>query len=262
MLPIKRKIQVNIPFTLLYESYLELFLGNQLNPEIGLDAAALERFSYAEFSKIAAQLHHHSLTVTFHAPFVDLAPGSTDPAVRALTRKRFEQVLQLLPLFKPQAVVCHTGYDRRRHGYLREEWIENSLQLWSWLSQRVGDEGAVLMLENVFEEGPDDIRIIFENLRTASLGFCMDTGHIFAFGIAPLATWMESMEPYLRQLHLHDNFGRQDNHLALGHGSIDFQTLFQFLKNRKGPPPIITLEPHTESDFWPSIEYLAKVWPW
>jgi hypothetical protein len=25
---------------------------------------------------------------------------------------------------------------------------------------------------------------------------------------------------------------------------------------------MITLEPHREEDLWPSLEYLAKLWPW
>jgi hypothetical protein len=47
------KVQVNIPFTMLYESYLETFIEYGLNPEIGLDAAALDRFTVADFSNIA-----------------------------------------------------------------------------------------------------------------------------------------------------------------------------------------------------------------
>ena len=90
------KIHVNIPFTMLYESYLGRFISNRLNPEIGLDAVALERFSLSEFSEIAEQLRSHELKITLHAPFIDLAPGSPDQAVRELTRHRFEQVIRLI----------------------------------------------------------------------------------------------------------------------------------------------------------------------
>ena len=34
-----QKVQINIPFTMLYETYLDAFIENGLNPEIGLDAA-------------------------------------------------------------------------------------------------------------------------------------------------------------------------------------------------------------------------------
>ena len=111
---IKRKVQVNIPFKMLYDSYLDRFLEYELNPEIGLDAAALERFTLADFKSIGDILHDNALSVTLHGPFIDLSAGSTDPAVMALTRNRFEQLLNLVPVFKPKAVVCHAGYDWKR----------------------------------------------------------------------------------------------------------------------------------------------------
>jgi len=34
------------------------------------------------------------------------------------------------------------------------------------------------------------------------------------------------------------------------------------LKLNINSPPIITLEPHQEEDLGPSLEYLARIWPW
>ncbi|MEJ2169223.1 MAG: hypothetical protein P8X90_27250 [Desulfobacterales bacterium] len=42
------KVQVNIPFSMLADTYLDVFITNGLNPEIGLDAAALDRFTYED----------------------------------------------------------------------------------------------------------------------------------------------------------------------------------------------------------------------
>jgi sugar phosphate isomerase/epimerase len=254
------KIQINIPFTMLYDTYLDAFLRNGLNPEIGLDATALERFSVSEFNRIAAMFHKRSRTVTLHGPFIDLSAGSPDPAVRGVTRRRFEQLLELVPLFKPKSVVCHAGYDAKRYDYLREVWIENSLDLWCWLAKQINAAGSRLMLENVFEDGPEDILVLFKRLRKENVGLCLDTGHLTAFGKTGLAAWLESLGAYLGQLHLHDNHGKQDEHLALGRGSIDFQALFMYLKKRKNSYPIITLEPHSEADLWPSLAYLAEFW--
>jgi hypothetical protein len=39
---IKEKIQVSIPFTMLHDTYMGVFLDRRLNPEIGIDAGALE----------------------------------------------------------------------------------------------------------------------------------------------------------------------------------------------------------------------------
>lgn len=255
-------IQVNIPFSMLYEGYLDRFITLKLNPEIGFDALALSRYPLSDISGIAERLFECGLSITLHAPFVDLSPGSPDPEVWTLTRRRFEQVLQLLPVLKPKTLVCHAGYDEKRYGYLRESWIEKSLEMWTWLGGRVQDGGALLMLENVYEQGPEDIRVIFEGLDRQKVGFCLDTGHQAAFGRAPLEIWLESLGPYLGQIHLHDNSSKKDEHLAMGRGTIDFGTFFQMLKAMKKEPPVITLEPHKEEDLMPSFEYLKEIWPW
>ena len=257
-----QQIQVNIPFTMLHDTHLDGFIENGLNPEIGLDAAALDRFSFKDFSRIAKKFHKNSRTVTLHGPFIDLNSGSPDSAVRRLTRQRFQQVLELVPLFEPKSVVCHAGYDAKRYDYFKDTWVENSLELWSWLASRLAENGSRLMLENVYEDGPEDIQILFERLKERGVGFCLDTGHASAFSQSDLQLWLQSLGSYLEQLHLHDNFGNSDAHLAIGSGTIDFSKFFRQLKKTRNTIPIITLEPHRETELWSSLDYLAKAWPW
>jgi sugar phosphate isomerase/epimerase len=247
---------------MLYDDYLDRFLEYRLNPEIGIDAGALERFESPDFQKIAEKLHQHHLAITLHGPFMDLAAGSADPAVKAVTRRRFEQLLELVPVFKPRAVVCHAGYDGKRHGPFKEEWIESSLEIWSWLAESLLQHGARLMLENVYENDPEDFRPVLDRLKQQKVGFCLDAGHLIAFGNAELQHWLTELDSYIGQLHLHDNHGHDDEHLPLGQGLIDFKLLFAHLKSKNLSRPIITMEPHREEDLWPSLDYLAKVWPW
>ena len=77
-----------------------------------------------------------------------------------------------------------------------------------------------------------------------------------------LDRWVQVLGPYLRQLHLHDNRGEEDEHLALGQGSIDFKSLFGLLRAAIKKPLVLTLEPHQEKDLWPSIGYLEINWHW
>jgi sugar phosphate isomerase/epimerase len=195
---------------------------------------------------------------------MDLNAGSTDPAVRELTRRRFTQLLEPVSIFKPKSVVCHAGYDRKRYGVLKDGWMQNSLEIWSWLATEIAAAGSRLMLENVFEDGPEDLLALFESLRSANVGFCLDCGHALAFGQADLERWLDILGPCLGQLHLHDNAGGGDAHLALGRGAVDFEKLFSYLRKNSAPDsaPIITLEPHSEKALWPSLAYLAEAWPW
>jgi sugar phosphate isomerase/epimerase len=192
---------------------------------------------------------------------MDMSAGSPDPAIREVVRHRFEQVLRLVPLFKPKTVVCHANYEKKRYGFIRDEWIEKSLEMWSWFGKCLQDEGGRLMLENVYEYGPEDIQILFERLGKLA-GCCLDVGHQTVFSRSSLEKWLAVIGPYIGQIHLHDNFGKNDDHLAPGKGTINFQPLFDHLRSRKAALPVITLEPHGEENLWPCFEYLEQVWDW
>jgi sugar phosphate isomerase/epimerase len=252
------RIHVNLPFRKV-DRYLDRFLAQGLNPEIGLDAEALDRFDASDFKRVAQLFRDRRRSVTLHGPFMDLAAGSTDPAVRRLTRRRLAQVLPLIPLFSPEAVVCHAGFDRRRHNYHVEEWCDMSAQLWSWFADRLHDAGTGLALENVYESGPGELMPLLGRLDPQRVGVCLDTGHQSAFGAAPLQEWLDRLGDRIVALHLHDNHGRHDDHLALGRGAIDFTPLWAYLRDRNPAVwPIFTLEPHQAADLAPSMAELTR----
>lgn len=257
-----KQLQVNIPYRMLKEGYLNKFLEYGLNPEIGFDAGALDSISISEANAIAEQFHRAERTITLHGPFMDLAPGSPDPGIREISKKRFDQLTSLLPVFKPRTVVCHTGYDHKRYWAMGEEWIENSLGTWDPLAAALKRKGTRLMLENVYEKTPSEILPLLLHLKPHGVGFCLDIGHQAVFGSAPLHQWVTAMSSHLQQLHLHDNNGIQDDHWAPGQGNIDIQQLFKDLVSLRIRPIAVTLEPHREEDLKPSLEYLEPIWPW
>ncbi|EFK06783.1 AP endonuclease, family 2 [delta proteobacterium NaphS2] len=257
-----KKVQINIPYRMLKEGYLDKFLEYGLNPEIGFDAGALDVITYSDAENAARQFHRAGRTITLHGPFMDLSVGSPDPDIQGVCRKRFDQLANLVPLFKPRSVVCHTGYDHRRYRHMRDRWTENSLQIWNPLAESLKKAGTRLVLENVYERGPSEILPLMTNLSAHDVGFCLDIGHQAAFSETPLSEWVQSMSSHIRQLHLHDNNGDHDDHLALGSGSIDIQRLFRELHSLSIRPIAVTLEPHREEDLNPSLEYLTTVWPW
>ena len=99
-------------------------------------------------------------------------------------------------------------------------------------------------------------RVGADNLRV-----CLDVGHLYAFGGADLSRWLHTLAPVIGQLHLHDNHGDSDAHLALGAGAIPLPEILSFLADRR-QRPLITLEPHQEDSLQPSLDFLAQIWPW
>ena len=256
------QVQVNVPFPYLLRGYLERFLEMGLNPEIGLNAYNLSRYPPRVFRRVARAFQALRRRITLHAPFQDLLPGSLDDAILAASRRRLRQAFSYLPVFRPAAVVCHLGFDSRLYGGNPRKWLGRAAATWKELASRAAAQGDVrVMLENVYETEPELLLKIIRRVDAPNLQVCLDVGHLFAFGGGDLARWLDTLAPVIGQLHLHDNRGDHDAHLALGAGTIPWQQVLRFLADRR-QRPLITLEPHQEGSLQPSLETLAQIWPW
>jgi sugar phosphate isomerase/epimerase len=256
------RVQVNIPFGFLVDGYLERFLTGGLNPEIGLDATALSRYAAETFAAIGQIFAAAGRRITLHAPFQDLLPGALDGLIREASRQRLAQAFRFLPAFQPAAIVCHTGYEARLYHWNRAEWLEHSEATWRQLAGVAQTHGVRLHLENVYETDPTLFLDLLGRLSDLNnVGFCLDVGHLLAFGGGDFDAWLRALWPHVSQLHLHDNQGDADHHLALGTGRVPLETVLTFLA-RHDKSPIVTLEPHQEGSLIPSLNYLAAIWPW
>ena len=253
--------QVNIPYAMLNDGYRELFLEKRLNPEIGVDAV-LDDIPLPAVERIADAFHAAGRTITLHGPFTDLSPVSPDRGIRELSGKRLYQILPLIPILRPRTVVCHAGYDWRRYGYFRQDWVADSIAFWRAFGSRLSAAGTQLVLENVYESDPGDVLPLAEALAPDGIRWCLDIGHLHAFGNGRLEQWLDALDPYIAQMHLHDNAMADDDHLALGAGGIDMDRVMAYLRGRERNRPILTLEPHNEADLEGSLGYLETHWPW
>ncbi len=256
-----RQVQVNIPFAFLLRGYLSRFLELGLHPEIGLDAYSLDKFPPDAFRRAARAFREAGRRVTLHGPFQDLLPGALDKGVLAASRRRLRQAFRLLPVFKPAAIVCHLGFEARHYQWDREEWLARSQATWKELAQVAAAHGVMVRLENVYETDPELFLEVLSRVSAPNLEVCLDAGHLNAFGGGDFPRWLETLAPVIGQVHLHDNDGEDDDHLALGAGQVPLADVLQFMAAR-GRRPLVTLEPHQEGSLEPSLEYLARIWPW
>lgn len=94
--------------------------------------------------------------------------------------------------------------------------------LWLLLEPRVG--------ENV--SNTDALLRLMDHVGEPNLGAVLDTAHLHAQKeILPLS--VEKLGSRIRYLHVADNDGRDNFHLALGEGTIDFEGVFLALKKHR-----------------------------
>ncbi|MCE5281732.1 MAG: sugar phosphate isomerase/epimerase [Deltaproteobacteria bacterium] len=258
MREILKKVQVHVPYGRLREELLDWVIGERINPEIGFNHIDLDRFRDADYRATADRLSDAGLSVTFHAPFMDLRPGAIDPSIRRLTLERLRRVFDLVPWFRPLSVVCHPSFDSRYYASVSRQWLDNSLETWRTLLSTLRGTGTIIALENVYETGPDQLRPLIDALDSPQVRFCFDTGHANTFGRVPPADWMDALGGVLGEIHLHDNHGSADEHLPVGEGSFPFGEFLGILRAR-GLKPILTLESHSKENLRRMLENIRTM---
>lgn len=251
---------VNAPFYRLQRD-IDQFIENRIQPEIGLEGDVLYTQSIDDFRAIGDKLRNAGLSCTIHAPFYELSPGAVDPHIRRVSREKLKKAFALIPVFGPKSIVCHLGFEENKHGYKEKEWFKYSLEAWRELLETAVSHQTPLMLENTYERSPEQHRRMLCALDSPYGRFCLDVGHVLAFAGNSWHDWLPELSPWLGQLHLHDNHGGIDEHLAVGKGIFHFSEFFSYLQENN-LKPLITLEPHQEEGLGESLAALDQLADW
>lgn len=253
---IHNRINSHVPHPQL-ATYLNYVIDNQINPEVFFSAEALDNIIWEELAAQSYTLHAAGLSTTIHAPFLDLNPGALDPNIRAATLGRFQQVFKAAELLRPEVIVFHPGYDELRYGDNRLAWLKNSISFWRELLPIAKELSTVIAVENIFEKEPSTLRGLLEAIDDPNFRHCFDVGHWNMFTTVSLETWFNELGPYIAECHLHDNRGQFDEHLPLGEGRIDFDRVFELLK-QYAPEAVWTIEAHSKERLERALNNIEK----
>ena len=249
-------IHINVPYGMLLQR-IDFAVENRIHPEIYFSAEDLDVCRDEDVKHLAEILNQNGLEITFHGPFMDLSPGGVDRKVKEVTSDRISKTIELAQSFKPKTIVFHPGYEKWKFDGDVKLWLHSSLETWRPLVKKAEEIGLTLAIENVFEETPDSLKSLLEEIDSSHFRFCFDTGHHNVFSKTPLSRWVEVLGEYLCEAHLHDNHKEMDEHLPMGEGNFDFDQFFFFLLQSQ-LNPIYTIEPHEEAHLWRGLEALKK----
>jgi sugar phosphate isomerase/epimerase len=240
---------VHVPYDGI-DKYLKFIRSEQLNLEIYFGSRQVDELSRNDILDLKKKLDY-APQISVHAPFMDLSPGAVDSKVREVTIKRFMDVLDYSGLLEPGVVVFHSGYDKWKYDQRVDIWLERSLETWGPINEKAAGLGIKIAIENIFEDEPESLRLLMEKMNSGNFGVCFDTGHFNLFSSVSLTEWIEAVKPYIIELHLHDNNGSGDDHLAIGDGIFDFRILFRLLEDINC---VYTIEAHSVKDVKKSLK--------
>ena len=251
-------IQVHVPYRLLHGPFLDAIIAAGTNPEVAINHHDLDHFPPQAFEEAGAKLQQAGVRVTLHAPFVDLRPGAIDSQIRDVAVRRIRALLDRAVFFRPVSIVCHAAFDERYYFSAEERWLKNSIETFRSFLPSLDSMSCPICIENVYESDPMILRKLIDGVNSPLIGFCFDTGHYNVFSRSSLECWMETMGDSLKQLHIHDNWGKNDQHLPPGEGSFPFPELGNLLR-KKNITPIVTLETHSVEDYERALRKLDSL---
>ena len=137
--------------------------------------------------------------------------------------------------------------------YFLEGWAEREADFWKeFLWNR---SGITVCLENVLDREIEPFAEIIDRVGHPDLGMCLDLGHAHCYSNHSAAEWAGVLKPYIRHVHLHDNQGVKDEHLALGEGSVPWKEVLGILADAQ-PDLSCTIECSSEEAIRRSLQAL------
>ncbi|KAA3613447.1 MAG: sugar phosphate isomerase/epimerase [Planctomycetota bacterium] len=176
---------------------------------------------------------------TVHLPFYPSVPDLLDrgrrwslldpgSSARQEALEGSRQGLQAAAALGAGAAVLHLGWQgdvwKPTHYHLAEEAVAELLA-------EARRQKVQLLLENIISEGTRSHRLValLDRLDpTGEAGLCLDLGHAHVEG--QVRRELDAALPRLRHLHVHDNHGQQDSHLAPGEGSLPWAEVLERLR--------------------------------
>jgi sugar phosphate isomerase/epimerase len=247
---------VHVPAALFPER-VDFLRARKLQPEVACQDANMAKLDMEPLADSAAELAESGLKTVLHAPFVDFLPGAADFRGRQQTIRLLEQTLILAERIKAAKIVFHPGLNANATEHEVDDWLSRSYVLWSNYISWAKLNNCIFCIENIYETSPKPLLRLMTAIKSPYFGHVFDIGHWNIFSSGPLATWLGAVAPYIHHLHLHDNHGHMDEHLAIGLGTAPFDQLFAWLDNCDAAPSM-TLENHNRYAMDQSLAVLKR----
>jgi len=190
------------------------------------------------------------IEVRAHASIYDLNIGSLNEGLREAAVGVVLRCIEKARVLGAKSIVVHGGrLPADFPAELMPEARRRAVESLRAIVDETTGWGGVVCLENanrfrlsraVVSSAAEQKEII-EAVSSPRLKAVLDTGHAFTFG-ADLSSWVDTLGPALVEFHVHDNFGKGDDHLVPGTGRIDWERFFgSYLRNGLASPFILEL---------------------
>ena len=163
-----------------------------------------------------------------HAPIADRFPtaggttysiASADAGARQAAVREAERALAIARVIPFDTMVLHLGTTGKGDTNNRAGGAR-ALEEICRLAEPIGVRIAVEVIPNDLSSASALVTMLERDFESSQVGICMDFGHAHLMG--DVADAVETAAEHLITTHVHDNRGREDDHLVPYKGTIDW----------------------------------------
>lgn len=219
-----------------YREYVELAIAQRFEwVEFKYDPPFLmeEHLKRLRTNDIRALGERFGVGFSLHAPYYEVNIGSLNPGLRAASVAEVLRGVDLAGKMGCRSITIHGGdlSGEDVSGEFISTVVEHTIVSLQVINEECRRRGMTLCLENRNGAQPGRLKVgtqpedVVEMCGAvgADMGVTLDLGHANVSGMDPLE-FIDRVGPQrIRLVHAHDNHGQQDEHLAVGHGTVDYR---------------------------------------
>ena len=192
---------------------------------------AVTKFS-SRFNEIKGS---YGMTYSIHAPICDINIASVNDSVREASVDEMIRTMEHANKMGIKTITIHPGVHSMVLYDVKDRSEELSRRSLRTIEKGAEEYGVVAAIENMPSFGimmgrnPEELLGLLEG---TDLRICFDIGHANTMGA--IDECIEAFGERIANIHIHDNVGKNDDHMTIGEGNIDFVHVLSKLKWYKG----------------------------
>lgn len=187
-----------------------------------------------EMKSILKALDRYSMKIICHLPtFVSTA--DLTPSLRKASLNEVLNSLDVAAELGCLKVVLHPSYMLGLSIFVIEKAKEYAIESLDAIMTKGNQLGLIICLENMFPGThslvePEDFSEIFENFPELKLTLDIGHAHIRDKDGKRALNFIKRFSDYISHIHASDNLGKEDNHLPVGVGTVNFPEIVKAIK--------------------------------
>ncbi len=172
----------------------------------------------------------YDICFSVHAPLSDINIASLNPRIRDESVKQINETIRISSELGINMVTMHPGHLSPLGVLVPEKIGEINKKFVRRIAKTADEHGVTIALENMPNQRITTCHSLSELLEIANsnVKLCFDVGH---------ANTNNNISEFLdygkfANVHIHDNFGKEDSHLVIGKGNIDFRNVLKRLNEK------------------------------